>query len=221
MVVLKGLILDYWLIWIYQITAHRIADCHLPVWLCVCTCIDNHTGQILWLIWSMAPSANAIGQHHHFCKCWYHHLLCTTLITWLMPVSSYIAYIFACFFCWCTLSNLDMWHICGIWGTNIFLAYIWDWHGKWKVYFVRFWLIWPHGQRSICHQAVVSSLAFLSPCIVIWQYMLHHWFEQLHMWYVYWHTCSRNCMSSNLCTGLICGIWGAYFIACAYFAIVW
>ena len=33
--------------------------------------------------------------HHHF-QCWHHCLLCPTLIiTWLMPVSSYIAYILA------------------------------------------------------------------------------------------------------------------------------
>ena len=36
------------------------------------------------------------------------------LITWLISLSSFVSYILANLPYWCTLSNLGMWHMCGI-----------------------------------------------------------------------------------------------------------
>ena len=94
--VLKGLNMDYWLILLCQITAYRITNCHLIV--CVCTCVDCHTGQVFLLIWQVANSANAMGLHCCHCQCWHYCLLCPKLlITWLMAVGSYVAYVLANF----------------------------------------------------------------------------------------------------------------------------
>ena len=45
MVDLKGLILDYWLILLCQITVCRVTDCHLSVCLCVCVCRLSYRSQ--------------------------------------------------------------------------------------------------------------------------------------------------------------------------------
>ena len=103
-------------------TAYRITNCHVNV--CVCR-LDCHMGQSILLNWPMAKSANAFGLHHHCCQCWHHHLLCLTLlITWLMPVNSFVVYILAYIPYWCTLSNLGMWQLCDNGGANLLLANI-------------------------------------------------------------------------------------------------
>ena len=70
--VLKGPVLDYWLIWLFLFffpgfaksqPIYRIANCY--VYMCVC--LGCHTGQSLWQSWPVASSANAIGLHHHHC----------------------------------------------------------------------------------------------------------------------------------------------------------
>ena len=86
-VVLKGLILDYWLIWHCQITTDGIADCYLSVYVSAPS--GSHTGQSFWLNWSVANSAHTIRLHCHHCQTRHHCLLCTALlIVWLMPVNS-------------------------------------------------------------------------------------------------------------------------------------
>ena len=116
--VMKGRILDYWLIWRCQIIIYKIANS--VVVLCVCVCVSSISGKGFWLNWPMVNSHNAIRLH---CLCWHHCLLCAALFTmWLMPLSLYIAYILAYFPHWCILSNLDMWHLNGIWGVYLLVA---------------------------------------------------------------------------------------------------
>ena len=55
-----------------------------------------------WLIWPMPKSGNATGLYHHYCChhhnhwhcCWHQHFT-ALLVTWLMPISSYVAYTLA------------------------------------------------------------------------------------------------------------------------------
>ena len=92
MVVFKGLILDYWLIRLCQMTICTVAHFYQSVFVCMCVSVDCHTGQNFWLNWPMANSGIAVGLHPHHC------LLCTALLMiWLVPVSSYVVHILAHF----------------------------------------------------------------------------------------------------------------------------
>ena len=72
MVAWKGLIVDYWLIWLCQITTCRITNC------CPSVSVDSYRPKFLGN-WPQVNSAYAVGLHHHCCQCWHHCLLCATL----------------------------------------------------------------------------------------------------------------------------------------------
>ena len=88
-------------IWLCQIKTYRIANC------CPCESVNCDTGQHFWLIWPMDNSANAL------------------FIMWLMPVSSYAAYILDNFPHWCIFSNLGMWPLKGIFVAGSYIAIPW------------------------------------------------------------------------------------------------
>ena len=91
-----------------------------------------NTMPTFWLIWLSGNSAYAIRLWNHCYYWWWcchwqqhccHHHLCTVILATLLKRKTlYLTYIWAYFCHWCSLSNLGIWHICGIWEV-----YCW-WH---------------------------------------------------------------------------------------------
>ena len=116
-VVLKGLILDYWLIWLCQIASYGIANCCLSV--CVYAFRLSYRPEHLAKLVT-GQLSSAIGLHF---QSWHHCLLCVALlIMWLMSVNFYVACLFAYFHYWCIMSNLGMQHL----RAYLLLAHIWQ-----------------------------------------------------------------------------------------------
>ena len=156
--------------------------------------------------------------HHH------HHCLCTgPLVMLLTPVSSYVAFVLACFPHWCMSSNFGVWHIYGIRGEYLFLNIFFNNPvSKWCSLLICdgcMQLMWglyvKCSKRHICAmwQAYlfrdnVSNVKcrYTSSCDHI------YWLQWVHMSYIYIRWLSNICVWSNWHMWHICSILQSYLL---------